>query len=859
MAAPTRQPSFRDRLHGIGLSWHTKSASVDSHGYVNPLDVPVAASDPSPLSPSTTGNPVEGAITPQQEQRTPDHEEASPTAEKKPLSRTNTQPQNTTEYTVSASDTLAGIAARFDTTPSELVKLNRLVSRLIFPGQTLYVPCKSDQNISDTESSNQSPRSPTDKSMSPKPGHVERVQSPVHSFFGSKSLGSSSEERDSSKQDSSRHDSESESKPLGPPVIVHEEKCPERFLKINSKHITDGQGFVSGVLLVTPNGLMFDPNVSDTLVLEHGVETYGVIAPMDMIIRAAIYFDIAHMRVKNSQENLQPNNSKPKIYLGPGSSPVPPTLEETPSFWPVITEDIPDLIQFDNQEVRVPPPPTLEVNVSQHSDTQRSDSVEVMISTPPADEGLTPTTKDPPERLGGLPQSESDMMITSTLAGEENEDDTVEKLGRSATVREGSRNTQSRRERMLKRLSYPVESLSSYTQSSISKILSSPRNLVDFSGFGGRCSNEEVREDSELVQIEPTVPEVQLVNVGYKNMVEGKPDIFAQVDKLLPRPARQYESQPLYLCLRMGKPISKKIQWSTPIASYSKKRMKKEYWFSIPRARVDDLYEFFNHWCPDVYGDVDEVNPADHGFEPISSDPEEDEPTESEALKEKDETDGQKQTRNRGPLSFLKLVEGHFAADGSSSPFDWELVSMSEAEKSPEIELPLPDLSDPSEIFLEDHRKELCKNLPARAEGYPWSLIYSTSKHGFSLKTMYREMAKFETPVLLAITDTQGTVFGAVISCSLKISDHFYGTGESFLFTFHPNFKCYHWTGENMYFIKGNAESLAIGAGDGTFGIWLDGDLYHGRSNCCKTFGNKDPLSSEEDFVVKALEAWGFF
>ena len=58
------------------------------------------------------------------------------------------------------------------------------------------------------------------------------------------------------------------------------------------------QGVVSGVLLVTPNAVMFDPNVSDPLVKEHGEEKYGMIAPMDMIISAAMYHDIAAMKVK---------------------------------------------------------------------------------------------------------------------------------------------------------------------------------------------------------------------------------------------------------------------------------------------------------------------------------------------------------------------------------------------------------------------------------------------------------------------------------------------------------------------------------------------------------------------------------
>ncbi|GFS79686.1 nuclear receptor coactivator 7 [Trichonephila clavipes] len=57
--------------------------------------------------------------------------------EKKPLGRSLTQPQGTEQYTVEASDTLAGIAARFDTTPSELAKLNRLSARMVFPGQAV--------------------------------------------------------------------------------------------------------------------------------------------------------------------------------------------------------------------------------------------------------------------------------------------------------------------------------------------------------------------------------------------------------------------------------------------------------------------------------------------------------------------------------------------------------------------------------------------------------------------------------------------------------------------------------------------------------------------------------------------------
>ncbi|XP_025833673.1 oxidation resistance protein 1-like isoform X2 [Agrilus planipennis] len=181
----------------------------------------------------------------------------------------------------------------------------------------------------------------------------------------------------------------------------------------------------------------------------------------------------------------------------------------------------------------------------------------------------------------------------------------------------------------------------------------------------------------------------------------------------------------------------------------------------------------------------------------------------------------------------------------------------SAAHPSIDVELAPPELIGTTEILTEEHRLALYHHLPARAEGYNWTLVFSTSQHGFSLNSMYRKMYKLESPILLLIQDTDNNVFGALTSCAFQVSDHFYGTGESLLFTFVPHFQVYNWTGENLYFIKGNNESLSIGAGDGKFGLWLDGDLYLGRSEACKTYGN-DPLTPTVDFVVKTLECWAF-
>uniref|UniRef100_A0A8B9K726 TLDc domain-containing protein n=1 Tax=Astyanax mexicanus TaxID=7994 RepID=A0A8B9K726_ASTMX len=114
------------------------------------------------------------------------------------------------------------------------------------------------------------------------------------------------------------------------------------------------------------------------------------------------------------------------------------------------------------------------------------------------------------------------------------------------------------------------------------------------------------------------------------------------------------------------------------------------------------------------------------------------------------------------------------------------------------------------------------------------------------------------TFILIYQQDSVHTVFGGFLSHPLRPSDTFYGTGETFLFLLRPRFKCFHWTGENSFFIKGDLDSFAIGGGSGHFGLWLDETLYLGRSSPCYTFNNCS-LSETSDFRVLELEAWTFW
>uniref|UniRef100_A0A6I8NK54 Nuclear receptor coactivator 7 n=1 Tax=Ornithorhynchus anatinus TaxID=9258 RepID=A0A6I8NK54_ORNAN len=193
------------------------------------------------------------------------------------------------------------------------------------------------------------------------------------------------------------------------------------------------------------------------------------------------------------------------------------------------------------------------------------------------------------------------------------------------------------------------------------------------------------------------------------------------------------------------------------------------------------------------------------------------------------------------------------AAD-SSVTVGWPLVGEAWAEEGEGGEEEEEWAATRSSLVL---ASQLAHRLPARVQGYPWRLAYSTLEHGTSLKTLYRKSASLDSPVLLVVKDMDNQVFGAYATHPFKFSDHYYGTGETFLYTFSPNFKVFKWSGENSYFINGDLSSLELGGGGGRFGLWLDADLYHGRSNSCSTFNN-DVLSKKEDFIVQDLEVWTF-
>ncbi|XP_032462664.1 TLD domain-containing protein 2 isoform X5 [Phocoena sinus] len=172
-----------------------------------------------------------------------------------------------------------------------------------------------------------------------------------------------------------------------------------------------------------------------------------------------------------------------------------------------------------------------------------------------------------------------------------------------------------------------------------------------------------------------------------------------------------------------------------------------------------------------------------------------------------------------------------------------------------------PQLAEASQVLGASEMRQvraqsmISLHLPPRVAGHSWSLAFCTSRDGFSLRSLYRQMEGHSGPVLLVLRDQDGQMFGAFSSSAIRLSKGFYGTGETFLFSFSPQLKVFKWTGNNSFFLKGDLDSLMMGCGSGHFGLWLDGDLYHGGSHPCATFNN-EVLARQEQFCIKELEAW---
>jgi len=168
----------------------------------------------------------------------------------------------------------------------------------------------------------------------------------------------------------------------------------------------------------------------------------------------------------------------------------------------------------------------------------------------------------------------------------------------------------------------------------------------------------------------------------------------------------------------------------------------------------------------------------------------------------------------------------------------------------------VPKMKDKSSILDDELFVNLVRRVPSLYQVSDWKLLYSMTRDGISLLNLYRR-AEGVMPYLLVLRDAKENIFGAFIADSLEEGQRFYGTGESFLYTFKGDKKkpdCYYWTRKNDYFLYTDGDGISIGSGGNT-GLFIRKDLVEGRTYKCETFDN-EPLTDTTDFTIMKLELW---
>lgn len=272
-------------------------------------------------------------------------------------------------------------------------------------------------------------------------------------------------------------------------------------------------------------------------------------------------------------------------------------------------------------------------------------------------------------------------------------------------------------------------------------------------------------------------------------------------------------------------------------------------------------------------------------------------------------------------------ISGAPGFDPNASPHwnrgNWTLSSSELSHERQPIPVTLRDRNHDTDVVIEPwHAARIQALLPLRLRlGKSWSLLYSLDQHGSSLATLYSRVGSFagltsssdgtqsegwlrgsssaaqsavlgtsvsdespapgvssEVAMVLAVSDTDGNVFGAFINEPLHKSPHYYGNGQCFLWKtvkrrfpappaetdgdasnyddMHPDraIEYFCWSGENDYMVLSESDYLSVGGGNGRYGLWLDDTFSNGLSSRCPAFNNEVLCNAIESQATNAAD-----
>eukprot|EP00128_Syssomonas_multiformis_P014412 Colp12_sorted_trinity150504_noHs@27670 len=620
------------------------------------------------------------------------------------------QPPDTIAYTVNPHDTLAAIAVKNGATVAEIMNMNKLSSGILYPGQVLYLKPKP-------QSAPPSPR-PAVNSIRPHPSFEE-----LHAMR------------------------------------------PKDLMKAETRYITQDKGVVPGILTLSPDHVIFEPEADHPLVADLGILEYQIFHMMSEVAHVSVHHDVGKMRgvihlkdieikkkkKKERQERARLIEERRKVAEAAAAAAALEKANEQP--------------QDDGDHLQVPHDAVHESHTSSDHDTATSH-----------DE-----------------HSHDDHSHDEHHDGEQPQEKKRKKTKKHKEHKEKKEKKKDKKEKHKK-----------HDESKHKK-------------------NEKKEEHKH------NVPKIETMEVNGD----------------VPVPPERLESKvPLFLRLRIIKEMKRH-----------------EFWFTVPREKIDEVFAFFIKYMPHP-PNPEEESGSDESYEDVDPD--------FESLG--DAGSSHKISGSNPNVADIPVIhEPSPETTHIPQPVAEPVAiapSWSDSSLFDSCPLNRAHLLAPSQMIDNDEVAELSRYLPRRLSRANWFPIYSTYNDGISLKTFFRKFLPHEGGSVILFKDYDGHVFGGYAPEPWRMSEKCFGNGQSFVFTVRPKLGVYKWTGRNDYFMRGSLDSIFMGCGDrksiekndgstGNFAFWIDSDFNHGSSGPCMTYDNP-VLSGKPDFLVQGIETWGF-
>jgi hypothetical protein len=177
----------------------------------------------------------------------------------------------------------------------------------------------------------------------------------------------------------------------------------------------------------------------------------------------------------------------------------------------------------------------------------------------------------------------------------------------------------------------------------------------------------------------------------------------------------------------------------------------------------------------------------------------------------------------------------------------------------------------PSILDNETFQQIVDEALPSNLRMYKWKRIFSIAKDGDLLFTMLERCSSFKN-TLVVLKTTKGNILGGFASEKWKAQDgydkrSYFGTGVCFLFSDYPKnpnprkeLSFHRWSGVNDYcqICDPDSGKIAMGGGEGDFGLIIEDSFLRGSSGHCATFNNPSLVPGiDESFDILEFEVYG--